>query len=155
MIKLTQFWILKNKFRVLSIVLIVAAVTLLSGDTVKFKKKVRKPIPTASDILGSCDPVAVHTLGPLKISSAKTWLVAHSRYCLGHKDIVSVISVAGNANIDKDLSVAIVKGFIVALRENNHFRCSFDIIKIPEMSQEDKGNTVCMYPFILDCDDIK
>ena len=129
--------------------------TLVTGDTQSLKIKEKKPIPSALEVLESCNPSVVHTIGPIRISPARAWILTHSKHCLGHKDIISAISVGGDYNIDKDLSVAVAKGYVHALKKNKQANCSFDIIRIPEIDQESDGVTTYMYPFILSCNDIK
>ena len=144
---------MKSKF--LWVTLAVCVCVLMSGDSQKLKRQEKKAIPTAIAILEGCDPIAVHTLGPIKISPARVWLLTHSKYCLGHKDVIAAISISGDHNIDKTLSGAVAKAYIRSLFEKQQYKCSYNVTRVPELNQISDDVVTYMYPFVLECNDTK
>lgn len=126
---------------------------MLPSDSQRFIKKEKKSIPSALSILENCKPVMAHPIGKINISPVGKWIVTHSKHCLGHDDIVSAISIGGDDRIDRDLSVAVVKGYVHALSESKSLDCSYEVITIPSLNQESDGVISYMYPFVLSCDD--
>lgn len=146
---------MKKKFRGLWAVLAVCVCTLVTGDSEHFVKKEKKPIPSALDVLESCRPKFVHNIGQINISVADVWILTHSKHCLGYDNVVSAISIGGDDRVDKDLSIAVVKGYIRSLYENKISLCTYDVITIPSLNQESNGVISYMYPFVLSCNDFE
>ena len=124
---------------------------LLKGDNQKVKQVAVKPLPSAKDIVDSCDPVDVYPVGTLKITGSTLWFLTHSKFCLGYKDVVSVVSIEGDVNVDKHVSLAIVKGYVKSLRDRKALMCSFDVKAVDPVTENNEGTESALHPYILSC----
>ena len=141
---------MKNKFYTYAL-LTVCCLFLLKSDNAKFKRVSVTPKPSAHDIINSCDPLVIIPIGQLRITGATFWILTHSKFCLGHRDVVSIVSMGGDPSVDSPLSRALVQGYIKSLRDEKSLLCSTEIESVNSASEDSDGVTSTVYPYILSC----